>query len=120
LRITITTKLVGAKTTEGSAFTAIASFFDDSSDVWSASTPTTAKYRIDLTDTDPSCWREVLAWTTLTPSTSISIPITASNNAMQETCAPYEPRQITVKANDGLSTQYEATYRYQLTNLAGT
>jgi hypothetical protein len=73
-----------------------------------------------MTGTDPSQWVQVLDWTTLTPATSISIPIAASYNAMQETCAPYEPRQITVKADDGLSTQHEATYRYQLTNLAGT
>jgi hypothetical protein len=54
-----------------------------------------------MTGTDPSQWVQVLDWTTLTPATSISIPIAASYNAMQE-------------------TQHEATYRYQLTNLAGT
>ncbi len=119
MRLTLTSKLVNACVSEGSAFTLIASFFDDATDVWSASTPTTAKYRIDQVNGDPSCWREVLTWTTLTPSTSISIPITAAQNAVNDNGCHEELRQIVVKANDGLSTQYEQKYLYVIKNLAG-
>lgn len=120
MRVTISSKLVNARVNEASAFTLVASFFDDSVDVWSASTPTSAKYRIDRTGSNPGCWSEVAGWTTLTPATSISIPITATQNAILNTYCNTEARQLTVKANDGLSTQVEETYRYSIVNLAGT
>lgn len=107
---------------EGSAFTLAASFFDDASDAWAASAPTTAKYRIDRVSANgtPGRWIEVLGWTALTPATANSIPITAAQNAVQCNYAYLEPRQVTVKANDALSTQVEETYRYSIINLAGT
>lgn len=120
MRITLTSKLVSAKVNEGSAFSLTASFFDDGSDVWTPVTPTTAKYRIDRVGSDATCSDEVLTWTTLTPATSISIPITATNNAVSWTYSAVEPRQVTVKVNDGLSTQSEEAYRYSLINLAGS
>lgn len=120
MRVTLSSKLVNARVNESSAFTLVASFFDETNDVWATATPTTAKYRIDRINSNPGCWSEVVGWTTLTPATSISIPITATNNAVQCTYAYTEPRQITVKANDALSTQVEETYRYSIVNLAGT
>ena len=120
MRVNLTSKLVNARVNEASAFTLVASFFDDSTDVWSASTPTSAKYRIDRINGNPGCWSEVAGWTTLTPATSNSIAITAAQNAILSTYAFEEPRQITVKANDGLATQYEGTYTYSVINLAGT
>lgn len=120
MRVTLTSKLVGSRVSEGSAFTAIASYFDDASDTWATTTPTTVKYRIDRTYGSPSCWSTVLDWTSLTPATSNSIAITAQQNAVTDQWAPYEKRQITVKLNDGLATQVEQTYLYRVTNLAGT
>lgn len=119
MRVTITSKLVGAKVPESTAFTVIASFFDDTNDVWATSTPTTAKYRIDRINGDPSCWQQILDWTTLSAATSISIPITSTDNAIQNDNCHEEMRQITVKANDALSTQYQGEYRYRIVNLAG-
>lgn len=120
MRITATSKLVNSRCNEASAFTLVANFWDDSADTWVAAIPTTAKYRVDRISNNPGCSSEVVGWTTLTPATSISIPITAANNAVQCTYAYQEPRQITVKANDALSTQVEETYRYNIVNLAGT
>lgn len=120
MRLTLTSKLVNARVNEASAFTLVASFFDDSTDTWAASTPTTAKYRIDRTSSNPGCYTEVVGWTALTAATSISIPITATQNAILDTYSYLEPRQITVKANDALSTQIEETFKYSIVNLAGT
>lgn len=121
MRITITDKLVRNQVNEGSACTLVASFFDDSTDVWSASAPTSAKYRIDrVNGADPRSWQTILDWTTLTPATTNSIAITGAQNAIQETCSYRETHQVTVKANDGLSTQYEETHRYAVVNLAGS
>ena len=120
MRVTITNRLTGNQTPESSAFTITASFFDDTNDVWATSTPTTADYRIDRVRAgDPSCYGEVTDWTTLTPATSISIPITATANAILDDYSRDEQRQITVRANAGLSTQYQGTYRYSVGNLAG-
>ena len=120
MRITCHSPLVQRRTPERSAFTLTARFFDDSTDTWSASTPSTADYRIDrIRVGEPSCYETVRDWTTLTPATSNSIAITASDNAI--TCEDLRDQQmqVTVRANAGLSTQVQATYRYAVTNLAG-
>lgn len=119
MRVTLTSKLVGARVNESTAFTLVASFFDDSVDNWTASTPTSTKYRIDrVNGADPVCSQTVLDWTSLTPATSNSIAITGAQNAVVG-YGPYETRQVTVRANDGLSTQYQETFRYRVVNLAG-
>lgn len=121
MRITISNKLPRNRVNEGSACTLTASFFDDSTDTWAASAPTSAKYRIDrINGADPRAWYEVLGWTTLTPATSNSIAVTAAQNAILDTCSYSEKRQVTVKANDSLATQYEQTHLYTVVNLAGT
>lgn len=120
MRITITTKLVGNKVSEGSAFSAIASYFDDSSDVWSAATPTSARYRIDkVNGSEPDCWESILGWTTLTPATSNTITVTGAQNAIVNDYARSETHQLTITANAGLSTQFQETYRFSVQNLAG-
>lgn len=119
MRVTLHSPLVQRRTPERSAFTLTARFFDDSSDVWSASTPTTADYRIDrIRVGDPSCYQEVLGWTSLSPATSNSIAITAAQNAITNDCVRDQQMQVTVRANADLSTQTQATYRYSVTNLA--
>jgi putative lipase involved disintegration of autophagic bodies len=121
LRVTITSRLVNNATPERSAFTLTAEFFDDATDVWSVSTPSTAQYRIDrIRVGDPSCYQAVLDWTTLSPATSISIPITSDNNAIQNDWNRTEYRLVTVRADSGLATQYMGTFNYQIENLAGT
>jgi hypothetical protein len=119
MRITFSSKLVCGRIKEGSSFDVIASFFNDGSDVWSASTPTNARYRIDRVTSDPNCYSEVLSWQTLTPATSNTLSVTGAQNALQDQCVHEERRQITVEANSGLSTAYSETFRYWITNLAG-
>jgi len=118
VQVTITAaSLNRQRAQEGSAFTATANFYTDA---FVASAPTSASYRIDrIRQGDPSTWQQVADWTTLTPATSISIPITATHNAIQNDCTRSERRQITVKANVGLSTQTQAVFRYSVENLAG-
>jgi hypothetical protein len=120
VRVTLTDKLVASRTPERSAFTLTASFFDDTADTWTASTPTTADYRIDrVRSGDPSCYDEVRAWTTLTPATSIAIAITATDNVISDDDSREERRQVTVRANAGLATQYQGTKLYSVANVAG-
>ena len=120
MRITLTSKLVNARVSEGSAFNLVASFFDDSTDAWSASAPSTARYRIDRISSrnDPGVSQAVLEWTSLTPATSNTIAVTGSQNVLQSQFCYEEPRQITLQANAGLSTQFQETFRYWVTNLA--
>ena len=119
MRITLTTPLVQRRTPERSAFTLTARFFDDSDSPWSASTPTTADYRIDrIRVGEPSCYETVRDWTSLTPATSNSIAITAADNAIVCEYVRDQEMQVTVRANASLATQYQATYRYAVTNLA--
>lgn len=118
MRITLTTKLVSKRVSEGSSFALTASFFNDATDVWSASAPTSARYRIDRVNGDPDCWDTVLDWTTLSPATSNTITVTGAQNAI--TCGrPDEQRMVTVQADAGLSGQFCETYRYRIENLAG-
>lgn len=119
MRITLSSKLVNSRVAEGSAFTLTASFFDDSSDVWATNAPTSTKYRIDRINGDPSCSSTVLDWTSLSPATSNAIAITGAQNAITDTDAHEERRQVIVRANDGLATQYEAQFKYSITNLPG-
>jgi hypothetical protein len=119
VRLTITTKLVQRRTPESSAFTATARFFDDSSDAWAASTPTTIDYRIDrIRRGDPSCYSQVRDWTVVTPATSASIAVTATDNEISDEDSRDQDMQLTVTANRGLATQVSQTYRYRVENLA--
>ncbi len=119
MKITTTSKLVGGKVSEASAFTVIVSYFDDTQDAWTAAAPTSARYRIDRVTSDPSCWEQVLDWTTLSPATSNSILVTGAQNTIIDDCSYLEPRQILIEANAGLSTQFQHTFRYSVQNLAG-
>lgn len=97
-----------------------AAFFDDSADVWATTTPTNARYRIDrVNGADPTRYTELLGWTSLTPATTNSIAITGAQNAISNGYSYEEKRQVTVEANAALATQYQATYRYEVVNLAG-
>lgn len=112
MKITITTDLVRNRVNESSAATFTASFYNDS---WTATAPTTARYRID----NPTNDTEILAWTTLTPATSNSIAVTGAQNAIVDNGCREERRQLTVQANAGLSTQFQVTRDWWVKNLAG-
>lgn len=115
MRITLQSKLSRGDATEGSAFTVTAKFYDDSSDPWTLSAPTTIRYRIDNLDTGNS----VLDWISATPATSVSIAITGAQNLTQSQYRPFERHQLTVQANAGLATQCAETHNFQVNNVLG-
>lgn len=77
-----------------------------------ASTPTSMRYRIDDLDTREA----ILDWTALTPSTSITLTITAAQNAIRH-LLDSERRQIVIEATD-VDGVYRDTYEYEVSNLA--
>ncbi len=115
MRVTFTSKLVNNRVTEGSSFTLSANVYNDASDTWALSVPTSLRYRID----DPDCRRTILDWTTLTPDDENSIVITGAQNAIQDQCQYEERRQLTLQANAGLSTQFGEQFTWSVVNVAG-
>lgn len=77
-----------------------------------ASTPTSMRYRIDDLDTREA----ILDWTALTASTSITLTITAAQNAIRH-LLDSERRQIVIEATD-VDGVYRDTYEYEVSNLA--
>jgi len=84
-------------TQEKSSFTATVYFRESNA----ATTPTTARYRID----DNSTGDSIRGWTDLTPAVSIEITIEPDDNQIVSSTRREERRQITIEANTGLSTQ---------------
>jgi hypothetical protein len=115
VRISLTSKLVNSRIAEGSAFTLAAKVYDDSSDVWALSVPTTLRYRID----DPNRNATILDWTSITADDESSIVVTGAQNAIVNDCSREEKRQLTLQANNGLSSQFSETYNWSIVNLAG-
>jgi hypothetical protein len=115
MRITFKSPLSASQTNEKSSFTLTAKFYDDSSDPWTLSAPTTVSYRVD----DLFTGFIMRDWTSLTTGTSVAIPLASADNAIVSDVHPMEKRQVTVKANDGLATQYQATFVYWVKNLVG-
>jgi hypothetical protein len=113
MRITFADRLSRGRVTEGSAFDVVAKFYDDSTEDWTASTPTTVKYRIDTCD-----GYQVRDWTSVAASSSVTISVTYTDNAMQGS-DDIEARALTVRANEGLSGQYQAVYSYSVVDLEG-
>lgn len=115
MRITFTDKLVRKTVNEGSAFTVVAKFWDDSVEDWVASTPTNVRYRIDSMD-----WvYPILDWTSGTPATSLTITVSRTANAILNDCRARERRQLTVEVDAALATQYQGTFEYYVKNLTG-
>lgn len=115
MRITFTDKLVRNTVNEGSAFTVIAKFWDDSVEAWVAATPTTIRYRIDSLE---GCYT-ILDWTSGSAATSLTITVSRTANAILDDCRARERKQLTVEVDAGLSTQYQGTYEWYTRNLTG-
>lgn len=114
MRITFQDRLSAGTTNEGSALTVVAKFWDDSTETWTAITPTTVKYRLDNADGS-----QITDWTTVSPASSVTISLTGAQNTIVSDCRDYETKQLTVKADDGLSTQFQSTFTYRVRNLVG-
>ena len=97
---------------ERSAFTATVRFRDRATA--SASTPTTAEYRL-YNITNQTLVKD---WTSLTPAGEVSIAIDASNNVILGDGIT-EAMQFLVVADRGLSTQTTETAHYMIKNLGG-
>jgi hypothetical protein len=78
-----------------------------------AYTPTTAEYRVD----DCRSGEQLVDWTTLTPSTSMTITIPGSANAIIHTNQDREDKVVTVRTDKDLATQQYSDYKYQVKNL---
>jgi hypothetical protein len=104
---------------EKSAFTATAYFRTRSTGA--AATPTTVHYRVD----NVTAQKEMTGWTSVTPATSVSISITASDNVIQDLPvgirggASFERVQLTVALDKGLSTQVTKTRMWRLNDIYG-
>ena len=98
--------------TEGSAMDAVVNFRTRSTA--SASTPITARYRIDCLSTKTT----VRGWTTFTPAGEVTLSITAGDNAIQGTAAR-ERKQIIVQADYGTDNQFVGRKHWLVENLHG-
>lgn len=94
---------------EGSSFNATAYFRS----AGSASAPSTAKYRVDCKTTG----KVLQDWTSLTPAVSISIPITATFNAIQGQSNRIEKKQLIVASDPDAATQTRAIRTWNVSNL---
>ena len=96
---------------EGSSFSATAYF--RVADV--ATAPTTARYRID----DLKARVALQDWTSLTAAASISIPITATDNAIRDQSNAFETKQLTVESDFGTATATRDSVRWKVRNIIG-
>ena len=99
------------KVKEGSSFTATVYFRSGKS----SDTPSTAKYRVDCLTTG----KNLTAWTSLTPATSVNISITPTENAIQYSENKTEKKQITVAADPDTSTETRSVAIYKVENIRG-
>jgi len=98
---------------ENSHFTATAYFRDHATSA--AATPTTIRYRVDCLST-----RTVLVdWTGVSAASSVSITIPAAANNIQDNTNRFEHKQITVEADNGLSTQAIGQRTWKTRNIYG-
>jgi hypothetical protein len=81
-----------------------------------AATPTTIHWRLDCVSTQTT----VVDWTSVAAASSFTLSITGAHNAIQGEGNAIEVKQVTVKTDDGLSTQYVETVRYRVENLYGS
>ena len=110
-------QLPKTKYAEKSAFTATAYFRTRSTGA--AATPTTVDYRVD----NLSVEIERTGWTSVTPGTTASISVTASDNTIQGgiswTMPRWETVQLTVSIDRGLDTEVNGAKQWRVVNLYG-
>jgi len=98
---------------EETSFTATAYFRTRSTKL--ASTPTTIHYRVD----DLHTGKVLTDWTSATAASSLNIAITSTHNEIQSDSNAFERKQLTVQADQGLSTQANGKAVWQVQNLQG-
>lgn len=100
------------KYNEGQSFTATFKFFDED---FLASTPSTARYRIDCLTTGGV----VRDWVVLAVSQAIDIAVTPSDNQIIDSSNPNETKQMVVQSNYGTDTQSVQATEWIVENLQG-
>ena len=78
-------------------------------------TPTNVYYRLDCLTSGAV----LLDWTSVTPGETLNITVTPTQNAIQNTCNPYERKQLLIAADYGLATQFVESIDWEITNLRG-
>ena len=76
-------------------------------------TPTNARYRVD----DLVSRNALVAWTAITASSSMTITIPASVNAIIDTSKKDEVKVVTVETNYGLDSAHPEEIHYRVKNL---
>ncbi len=114
MRITLTDRLVSRGTPEGAAVSFAAKVYDDSTEPWTLTVPTSLRYRID----DPEYGCQIQDWSSLTADDESTITVTGTQNTISG-CQSRERRRITVEADHGLSTGAVAYRDYFVINGMG-
>lgn len=114
MRVSITDRLVARSTPEGTSQPFAVKIYDDSTEPWVLTTPTSLRYRVD----DPEFSTVLLDWTTVTPASSATITVTGTQNDISSGL-DIERRRLTVEINHGLSTVQVARRDYFVTDSLG-
>lgn len=99
---------------EETAFDVVAYFRTRATKV--ALVPTTVHYRVDCLSTK----QKITDWTSVSAAANVTITITSTMNQILNGDSNWERKQITVKADDGLSTQVIRTGKWIVDNIEGT
>lgn len=99
---------------EGTGFTLPVKFRDRAQAT--GSTPTTIHYRVDCLTTGQT----LLDWTSVSPSSGVNLTMLPGFSAIRDDLNDFERKQVTVKADDGLSTQCVKAASWEVENLFGS
>lgn len=113
MRVTITDKLVSRTAVDGSAVSFAVKVYDDSTEPWVLTAPTTLQYRVD----NPITGEVITEWTTVTPASSATVIVSGADNTVDGW--QYTRLQLTVRANAGLSTVAVASREWFVRDIAG-
>lgn len=96
--------------------TFVATIYNRTRETKVASIPTTMQYRVDCLSTG----REVTDWTTVaSPAAEKEILITAVENQILDNSFNIETKQITIRLDNGLTTQQVKPAQWKVRNLTG-
>jgi hypothetical protein len=78
-------------------------------------TPTTIRYRLHDKDSE----QELIAWTSVTPQSSVEITIPATANRILDDDQRYETRVLTIQSDYDTDAQLSEDEEYKVKNLSG-
>lgn len=97
---------------EGSTAPLVVAFLDSAG---AAAVPTAVRYRVDDLTNDA----EIVAWTSVTPGSSVTISIAPAVNAMGAETNKKETRRVTIEASYGAADAIVDFEDYTLVNMRG-